>query len=203
MKARALLLGFALVFAASSPSFAQDDDEEEIDSTLTGWYIGAGAGGALENFSDGISSGNAYGGDISFGYRASRWVSFEMQTQFLENFDAKGSAPGISDSEVDVWTSTLNFRLHFPIEESQIEPYMTYGVGVMDVETTGSSPTALRPRNNTDMVLKGGVGVAYQIDNALSVYTAGTYALPLGNIKQFDHAAITFGFLYKFEDEDY
>lgn len=201
MKARAVLLGFALVVATSSPSFAQDD-EEEIDPTLTGWYVGAGIGGSKDNFSDGLTSDNAFAGDISFGFRASEWLSVEMQTQFLENFYARAELPGESRSEVDIWTSTLNFRLHFPMEDSRIEPYMTYGVGVMDVETTGNSPTVLRPRNNTDMVLKAGGGVAYQIDNALSVYVAGTYALPLGNIKQFDHMAFTAGFLYKFEDDE-
>jgi len=201
MKARALLLGFAIAVAASSPSLAQDD-EEEIDPTLTGWYVGAGIGGSKDNFSDGITSSNAFAGDASFGFRASEWISVEMQTQFLENFHARAEQPGDSRSEVDIWTSTLNFKLHFPMEESRIEPYMTYGVGVMDVETTGKRPTVLRPRNNTDMVLKAGGGVAYQIDNALSVYAAGTYALPLGNIKQFDHLAFTAGFLYKFEDEE-
>jgi opacity protein-like surface antigen len=200
MKARALLLGFALVVAASSPSFAQDD-EEEIDSTLTGWFVGGGVALTKDNFSDGITSSNGFGGDFTMGYRASEWLSLEIQTQFLENFHAQAEFVGQNRSEVDIWTSTLNFRLHFPMEDSRIEPYMTYGVGVMDVETTGNSPTVLRPRNNTDMVLKAGGGVAYQVDNAVSVYVAGTYALPLGNIKQFDHIAFTAGFIYKFEEE--
>jgi len=202
MKARALLLGIALALVAGSPALAQDD-EEEIDATLPGWYVGASFGGAKDNFSQGITSSNAFGGDATFGYRASEYLSFEVQTEFLENFHARAQAPGQTRSEIDIWTSTLNFRLHFPIEDSRIEPYMTYGVGVMDVETTGSTGTVLRPRNNTDMMLKAGAGDAYQLTNAVSLYAAGTYALPLGNIKQFDHIAFTGGILYKFEDEDY
>lgn len=204
MKVRALLLGCALVFATGSQAIGQDDDEP-VDPTYAGWYFGGSATGAIENFSEGIRSTGGGGGGFTVGHRASEFLSFELEMSWLQDFTVKAQAPGQSKSELDIWESTLNFRVHFPIEDSQWEPYITYGVGMMDVETrvSASSPQALGGLNRSDLIVKGGGGVSYQVDNALSLFAGGTYVLPLGNIKEFDHAAFSVGFLYKFIDEDY
>lgn len=200
MKARALLLGVALVFVTGSQAMAQDEDEA-VDATLTGWYVGGSATGAPENFSRGVDSTSGFGGGITVGHRASEFLSFELEMSWLDHFKAKPQAAGQTKSDIDIWESTINFRMHFPIEDSPIEPYITYGVGMMDIETRDNANQPLGRINHSDLMIKGGAGVSYQVDNALSLFAAGTYVLPLGNIKEFDHAAFSVGFLYKFVDE--
>ncbi|MEE3331751.1 MAG: porin family protein [Myxococcota bacterium] len=201
MKVRALLLGFALVFVTGSQAIAQDEDEA-VDTTLTGWYVGGSATGAVENFSGGVDSTSGVGGGITVGHRASEFLSFELEMSWLDRFKAKPQAPGQRKSKIAIRESSLNFRVHFPTEDSQWEPYITYGVGIMDIETGDDANTPLGRINHSDLMVKGGAGVSYQVDNALSLFAGGTYVLPLGNIKEFDHAAFSVGFLYKFIDED-
>lgn len=206
MKARALLLGFALIFATGSAAFAQDDEEDEVwggDATLVGWYVGLTGIGTFENFSSSVNSDNGGGAGITLGHRASDVLSFEVEMDFLGGLHTPAKGFANTKSDIEMWTAMLNFRMHFPIEESPIEPYMTYGVGAMDVQTGDKTGQNLGRINHTDIALKAGAGVSYQHTDALSFFVAGTYVLPLGNLKRFDHGGLNVGFLYKWADDEY
>ena len=132
MNARVAALGLAILLAGA-PAIAEDEEEFEIDPTIFGYYVAISGGGALEQFSGVNGFDDGFGGGASFGYRAGEYASIEVQAEFLENFDTRR---GAFSNEVDLWLTTINFRLHFPM--GRFEPYLTYGGGAIGVDSTGA-----------------------------------------------------------------
>lgn len=197
MKIRAALalalFGIALLVVPATRAVAQEE-VSEVDPTLTGYYVAVSVGGALEQFSGINDYDNGFGGDFSAGYRASEYLSVELQAQFFENF-AVERAP---NNEIDVWLTTIDFKLHFPF--GRIEPYLTYGGGVMGIDSTSNAPGGAGRFQRADIVFKGGGGLAYQLTDSVSLYTVATYALPIGSARKYEHAAFTVGAVYKWPE---
>lgn len=190
-RARAIVLGIAFALALAPGARAEDDEEEEeIDPTLSGYYLGVTAGTAIEQFSNGDYD-TGQGAGAFAGYRAGEFTSVELQAEFLENFETNRG----TNNEVDLWLATLNFRMH--IAMGRLEPYITYGAGALGVDSTGG---AAGRGKRADIVFKGGGGLAYHLSDALSVFGAATYALPLGSAKKYEHTSFVVGVQYKFEE---
>ena len=181
-----LLAGALLCFAP--PALA---DDEEIDPTLLGPYVGVGFGGAFENFGGHIQADDSIASNFVLGYRGSEFISIEFAFDFMESFDLTSS------DDIELWTSTIDFRVHVPV--GRVEPFLTYGAGVIGAEGSGAAPGRF---DEVDFVVRGGGGVAFQVTNAISVYASAVYNFPVNTAAHFDHTTAMVGVLYKFYSEE-
>jgi opacity protein-like surface antigen len=182
-------LAGSLLFA--SPALAQDDEEEEypIDPTLTGVYLGASMGVAWDDFREAGEFSPSQLSSLIVGYRGSEYISLESEFEWLAGFQRK-------DEEIDGWMTSLGFRVHFPI--GRLEPYLTYGAGILHVEGRGAS---LGRVNATDFAFLGGGGLAFQWTDRFSIFAEGMYTYPISGVQRFDHGSLRFGLLYKLSEE--
>jgi len=186
-----------LMLFVATPVVAQDDDEEyPIDPTLTGPYLGASMGVAFDSFSS-VAELEALGdfgpsqlSSLILGYRGGEYVSLEAEFEFLSGFRS-------GQDEVDGWMTSLGFRIHVPLE-SRIEPYLTYGAGVLHMEGLGATAGVI---DATDFALNVGGGVAYQWTDRFSVFAEGLYVYPISGVDGFNQGSLRFGLLYKFIED--
>jgi opacity protein-like surface antigen len=169
---------------------AAQDEEFEIDPTLTGLYIGGSVGPAWDNFDLENDFGTAGVSSLILGYRGSEYISIESEFEWTPNsFDSGGE-------DIDTWMASLGFRIHFPI--GRIEPYLTYGGGILHVDGRGPQFGSI---DKLDFAINGGAGVAYQWTERVSLFAESIYTWPISNVSGFDHVSLRFGLLYKFTDE--
>jgi opacity protein-like surface antigen len=181
-----VLLGSLL----SAQGAADTDDEIEIDPTLVGIYLGGSVGPAWDNFDLSGDFGTAGLASVILGYRGSEYISIESEFEWTPNsFNSDGG-------DIDTWMASLGFRIHFPI--GRIEPYLTYGGGILHVDGRGPQFGSI---DKLDFAINGGAGVAVQWTERVSLFAESIYTWPISNVSGFDHVSLRFGLLYKFTEE--
>ena len=189
---RALILSWFVSLALAGTAFAQDD-EEEIDPTLEGVYLGAAVGAGFEQFDGAIDYTTSPVTSVLLGYRASEYISIETEVDYFNGYSQKP----IERDDIVMWMWTLNFRVHIPL--GRFEPYLKYGGGVLDVDGSRGTTATI---NSMDAAFVGGGGLAYHWTDSLSMYAEATHALAVGAVDGFDNTSVRFGFIYKFLGEE-
>ena len=189
MPVRAVLLVIAASLLFAPSAWAQDDDAEyPVDPTLPGLYIGSSIGSSWARFDPRGNFGPSLLTSYILGYRASEYISLETEFEWLNGWT--------DDMRIKGWITSLGFRVHVPI--GRIEPYLTYGGAILHVE---GRRTTLGRVDASDFAMLGGGGLAYQLNDELSLFAEGVYTRPISGVKGFDHASLRLGLLYKFGEE--
>jgi len=186
---RPLVLATSLILF-SGVAGAQEDEEYGVDPTLTGPYVGGSLGATINNFDGPGDYSPPLLTSLILGYRGSEYISLESEFEWL------GVGP-TAEGDFEGWFASLGFRVHFPI--GRIEPYLTYGGGVLNVKNELSGAGRL---DRTDFAMTGGGGLAFQFDDQISFFAEGVYTWPIGGVQGYDFGAVRFGLLYKFIDDD-
>jgi len=199
MTSRAALVSLLVSSLLASPAVAQDDEEEFVDPTLRGFYLATSIGAGFDNFkgaAGAVPFDSSVAWDATVGFRFNRFISLELEYDRKDTFDDEVAG----SDRVDIWTTGLNFRVHVPM--GRIEPYLTYGAGVLNAESSGSG-AVVAPFDRTDAMFMVGGGVQYHLTNALSIYSDAGYVRPIGNARDYGNAEVGIGVMYKFISSDY
>ena len=124
-----LLVPVALLALLASPRARAD----EPDFARPGFYLG---GGATYGFNilesafddvlvDNVKVGDTWGFNTRVGYRALRWLAFEAEYEYLNNFGV--SISGIHLADLRAETVSGNVRFIAPLRRFQ--PYLCLGLG--------------------------------------------------------------------------
>src|SRR5262249_6199711 len=109
---------------------ADDNDPYE----RKGGYIGVGGTYGLslmdQSFKDAFKPldgdvSNSWGLHATAGYRFGKWISTEVEYEWLKGFNARAS--GVAVTRVEMQTATLNLKIHAPYR--QFQPYFLVGAG--------------------------------------------------------------------------
>lgn len=177
----------------AGPVSAQDDDEYPIDPTLVGIYVGGSLGASVDNFKDSGDFAPPLLTSLILGYRGSEYISLESEFEWL----GVGST---SSGDFEGWLASLGFRVHIPL--GRIEPYLTYSGGVLNVRGSGGSSGSGGRVDSTDFAITGGGGVAFQLDDNVSLFAEGLYTWPISGVQGYDYGSVRFGVLYKFSEDE-
>ena len=122
-----------LVSTFAARTVRADDTDPYIRK---GGYLGVGAtyGVSLMDgtFKDAFKpldgdASNSWGAHASAGYRFGKFISTEVEYEWMKGFNAR--AAGIAVTRVETQTATLNLKIHAPYR--QFQPYFLVGAGAV------------------------------------------------------------------------
>jgi len=188
--------------ASPTPAPTPAPVEDPPDYTKSGWIVGFGGLGAIENFKSGPSSlspttpdpKSPVGADsgagyfLRGGYRFAKWWQVEI--------DHEGAFfPTSATTNTDKTFSFLfNLKAFLPIGKwigwDRLQAYGFGGAGVMVVDS--------QAMNRTGSVVDGGIGLATFIREDLSVVLDASYVAGTGRISDTNYVSIALGFEKRF-----
>jgi hypothetical protein len=147
MRLAAIAASCATVLLLPAAAHAQDDDWSR-----PGFYLGAGGGGAVDEFDqdiqaaadDVVNTGSSWLINGRAGYRVNSWFAVETVYEYMDNLDlrvgANAPAPLVpGDRLVDTTTHTTTVHAKFIAPWWRIQPYLSLGLGAQysDVDFLG------------------------------------------------------------------
>ncbi|MCZ6785195.1 MAG: outer membrane beta-barrel protein [Proteobacteria bacterium] len=148
-----------------------------------GGYAGLAAVGAVQT-QLGDQSTN-WGGGLNgrVGWRGTRWFAFEIQSEFIAEFN---------DTSTRAYSFTGNAKVPIPL--GIVEPYALAGMGLLYTRFKGTNSG-----DNTAFVTRWGVGVDIYTTKNWVVSTEAAYVLPVGSGRNLDYVSLGIGFLYRLD----
>lgn len=203
-----LILFFSIMLIFPLPRLSK---AFERDLTRKGWYLGAGFTWAVHLFEDEVEDAllnltdvnDTFGINSRFGYRLNKWISTEMQLEWLDGFDVNVLGETIFTMESFTWT--VNGKFYYPVE--QFQPYLLLGVGLSSYKVKDQIGIGENFDNATDFSGRLGIGFDVYFTNNWSIYVENSVVLStadLGNItgqsslSAIHYNSIQFGFQYRF-----
>lgn len=150
----AALLAVLLLMLPSAAIASQDDDPYD----RPGFYIGV-SGAYTHNFFDDqiddafedqvgnvdVDIDDSFGINARIGYRAASFIAFELQYEWIDNFETTVtiSGPLGGDATFDITGHTLTANMKLIVPSWRIQPYFLLGAGyaLYDVDTNSFSST--------------------------------------------------------------
>jgi len=194
-------------FAAQS---VRADDNDPYNRS--GGYIGVGGTYGLElmegSFTDtfkpfGLSAdtGNSWGAHATAGYRFSKWISTEVEYEWMNNFNTRVS--GVNLVSLEMQTATMNLKITAPYR--QFQPYFLVGAGASWV-TADKSFFAPLDFSTPSFTARFGAGLDFYFTpnfymNAGTDAVVNTARISVpggGNGRGLDYLAFQLGFGYRF-----
>lgn len=196
---RVIVCSLAALLMAAPAAMAQDDEdlgdlvsrrpprkaaaEEAADPARTGVYIGLGGTYAIENFDAPGGFNNGLGFNFRVGRRFHSHVAGELEIEKFSGFNGNGV-------EYDAWIMGLNAKGFLLTGEWQ--PYLLAGIGFSDGEVSGTTNDS-----EEGFVTRFGGGVDYYLTDNVLASVDLTYVLNIGDLKDFDAIALSWGFQYR------
>lgn len=194
-----LLAGLFLVLFAL-PAAAGDDE----DWNRSGFYIGLSGVYTNNLFDDQVDDAvqdafpavgpidvdidDSFGLNARVGYRVASWVAFELQYEWIDEFEMKASATGVPDLKVDIsgHSLTANAKLIAPIWRTQ--PYVLLGAGyaLYDADVNSFYDPFLDGGKQSGFAGRLGGGVDWVITENILINTEATVLL---TTQDFDDSA--------------
>jgi opacity protein-like surface antigen len=201
----------------SSVALTADPDAEQGEYSRRGWSVGVAGSYAFETFQDDAESDfqkvtvpnaaltvdDTAGFNARVTYRCHKRFSTEVQVEWLESFDAEGSATGFGDIasiKFEPVVVTANTKVYILTERFQ--PFLLVGAGAMTADAKlndmigGLGLSSNESENSFAMRFGGGIDV-YATKNAV-VSLEASYVLPIGDLDALDYVMIGWGFQYRF-----
>jgi opacity protein-like surface antigen len=209
---------FALqAIVCSSVALTADPEAEQGEYSRRGLFAGFAGSYAFETFQDDAESDfqkvtvpsaaltvdDTAGFNGRVGYRCHERFSSEIQFEWLEGFDAQGSATGfgeIATIDFEPIVVTTNTKVH--ILTGRYQPFLLAGAGAMTADAKlndkigGLGLSSNQGENAFTMRFGGGIDL-YATKNAVVTLEA-SYVLPVGDLDSLDYVAIGWGFQYRF-----
>jgi hypothetical protein len=147
------------------------------------------------------------------GYRMASWFAAELQYEWVDEYDVKGSAFGQSGTIYSITGHTLTANTKWIVPVWRVQPYLVIGVGFsswdVDRDTVGTAlnqftDTTIGNGNQTDFAGRGGVGVDVYITehivlNAQGQVVVSTLKKPdLDDIDDLNYVGFSAGLQYRF-----
>jgi opacity protein-like surface antigen len=161
------------------------------DPGRTGWYLGAGATYALEQFRSGRAD-DSPGLKMLGGYRAHRHFAAELDVDYLNGFDVRADG---DESHVRGVATTLNGKGY--LTTGRIQPYGVAGLGGLYVSGIDRSLQNLFGVHG-GFLTRFGAGLDLYATDHLVVNAEATYDLPTGAVSALRFVPITLGAQYRF-----
>ena len=202
------LAASAIVLVAGA---AGAEPAPEPDYARPGWYLGATVFYAISDYSldtrelgvsppqpAGINPrfDDTAGVDARGGYRFGERFAVEFDYQWQAGFDS--TAPAIAPPlEIDTHLLSLNAKL-FALT-GRWQPYALVGGSLLIVNTEIVSSAFKKPFDiDTGFAPRFGVGLDYYLDENWSVVVEGTYAVPVGDVRDANMGSVGLGIQYRF-----
>ena len=137
------------------------------------------------------------------GYRCHRFVSAELQFEWLDTFDGTISEVGTANqyrAKLDPLVTTVNAKGY--LLSGRTQPFLLAGVGFMKIKTEsyelpGSTPSSSRG-SRTDYAMRFGGGVDFYATQHIVASLEGSYVLPTGRLQGLDFYTFGLGMQYRF-----
>ena len=191
--------------------YSEQSKAQEVDYAKPGWYVSVGGSfdvHLFESTANDVSDGvvdldNAWGIDIKVGKRIKRWLSLEVEYEYINGFDFSISDVKVNSLQVN--TLTGNVKFHYPIQ--RFIPYAVLGIGGAWYRVTDD--TGLFDDFDSDTALAGRAGVGFDLFlnqnwavNANYSVVLSTYDLTspteLENVSDVHYGAFQVGIAYYF-----
>jgi hypothetical protein len=156
-----------------------------------GPYFSAGASVAFENFDlpRGVHADDSFALDLIGGYRVDSLVAYELEAEFLADFDVDGVGGG----DIDGLALTGNIKL-FPLQASDGgQPFLLLGLGLLELD----GPDAI-DADDTEPLLQIGGGLDFPISERAMFGVKATYRLPLDDLDDFEYWTLGANVQYRF-----
>jgi outer membrane protein W len=195
-----------LVSTFAAQAVRADDNDPYIRS---GGYLGVGATYGVSfmdgTFKDAFSPldgdvSNTWGAHATGGYRFGKWISTEVEYEWMKAFNARAS--GIAVTALETQTATLNLKIHAPYKEFQ--PYFLVGAGATWVTQDKHFFVPLDV-TSPSFSARFGAGLDYYFTPSFylnlgtdMVVNSARVSVPGGKGRGLDYLAAQFGFGYRF-----
>lgn len=216
----------ALVLAAATaPTLAQGEPEKSSRDTefnRKGWYAGMGAAWGKDLFEEDIEGAlkgvvdvtDTWGLNARLGYRLRRWFAFEVQWEWMDNFQT--TIADASDTEIASFTThTITANAKILLLRNKVQPYFLLGAGgqygdfkgqtvAVPAAISSSGQVSLPSSSSWDFAgrLGGGVDIYFNKNvlmnvEAAVVGSAGDFGRPGREIEDILYLSVGGGFQYR------
>lgn len=140
------------------------------------------------------TSDAAWGAGGRLGWRVMKHLAIEGQAEIMGDFEFDHDLPsGEEKSHVRFLTATVNAKGYLPF--GRFQPYGVLGGGYANAKVNPA-------HGNSDYrhggALRVGAGLDLYGNENVGVFTEAAYVRPFGDLEDFDHVAIGFGFFLRF-----
>jgi hypothetical protein len=150
---------------------------------------------APEIFQTSYSVGNSNGGDIALGFHFADHFEVDFRFEYLNDFDLSGYG---NRGSYTAWSTTLNGRF-YPLT-NQIQPYLGFGIGVLEGTTFLQDVATGYAIEESDVVavFRFSGGVDYYVSRALALTADISIVVPGGNLTNATYATLGGGLKVRF-----
>ena len=183
----------------------QDYEDEQEGYDRRGFYFGLGPSYARENFSDSASlddiDEDAPGVTGRGGYRCHPYISAELQFEWLDDFDFKGTISGVGtpqsfDGNLEPLVFTDNVKGH--LLTGRYQPFVLLGVGFMRMEAKVRAASFRTRETTVDVAMRFGGGLDFYITENIVATAEASYLMPTGELDDLDYYQFGVGLQYRF-----
>lgn len=175
------LVAGSLILSVAGTAAAESDDS---DPARSAFYVAAAGVFAAENIDShgGARPDDAFGYNVRAGWRFNEYGAVELEAEHLPEVDLSG-AP-----DLEVWAASANLKWIFPL--GRLEPYVVGGLGGLVAEA-GSS-------DESDFLLRGGLGLQLHVTRNLVGVLEGTYVSGVEKLSEIAYGSVSLGLQVQF-----
>ena len=199
----------------SSIALTDETEVVEDDFARRGWLVGVAGSYAFATFEDdaqdelddsavNISVDDSFGFNGRVGYRCNRRFSAEVQTEWLDGFDAdltQSRVDQLANITFEPLVVTANVKGYFLT--GRYQPFLLVGAGAMTADVNIRNPVGLaftgidsESKNAFAMRFGGGIDL-YATENVV-VNLEVDYVFPFGKLDDLRYVTIGWGVQYRF-----
>ncbi|HTO08826.1 MAG TPA: outer membrane beta-barrel protein [Myxococcota bacterium] len=202
-------LAIASLFLVSTfaAHVARADDKDPYERS--GGYVGVGGTYGIEfmnhAFDDALAplnatTTNSWGAHGTAGYQFSKWISTEVEYEWMKGFNTR--AAGVAITRLETQTATLNLKVHAPYR--QFQPYVLVGAGAGWISQDKNFFGQLDVTSPA-FVARFGAGLDYYFTPSFFLNVGSDFVLNSARVSQgggkgrgLDYLATQIGFGYRF-----
>ncbi|MDY0362366.1 MAG: outer membrane beta-barrel protein [Desulforegulaceae bacterium] len=157
------------------------------------FYFGPAMGYNMDAFNAQMEDDNAYGFNFVLGYDFTDHLTLEAQFDKINEIGVKN--PVSYDGEADLQGYSLNVKYYPAKAKTNINGYLTFGLGWMEAETAGNC-SDIKKGSGTEEDLWGkfGVGSDFVVSDKISFFLEADYAQGYKDLNPIDFFTAKIGF---------
>jgi len=136
------------------------------------------------------------------GYRCNKYVSSELQLEWLDGFDGsvfQDGAGRILSANYEPIVITANARFYWPIGEGRFQPFAMIGPGLLTLKTKLRSSTGQRNTDrDTEFAIRSGLGLDYYLNSNVVLTIESDYLRGFNKLNDIDYVTVSGGVQYRF-----
>lgn len=167
-----LMVVLAAMLLLTSPALAGQREGAFTLSPMVGYHV----------FEGDQRTDNAASYGLAAGYNLTKNWAIEFDLRYTPT-ETDFDTPGMKDSDVDIWTGSMNALYHFN-PDGKFVPYLLAGFGgmVFDVDDTNSVPSD----DDEDFMMNAGAGFKYFFTENLALRAEARYVADLHSDRDYD-----------------